>query len=266
MVFAQTASAADFIRRAFSVRGIASVLFSWVAVICSATWVGDANSSSTGITGRTLKSGAALGCGSCHSPNKTLVVSISGLSSLTVGTSSTYTVTVSGGAASTNIGVDIAASDAGSLSESATNLKVLSDEITHTTAIDPLNTTNASGTGSYSFTYTMPAGAPAGSIHTLYAAARVGLEWNNANQNATNTGTNNFSITAKQNQTITAFFNGLSAPPATTFGASGPLAISGGLGTGAVTYSSSNTSVCTVSNVTDTLSAVGVGSCTKHCS
>ena len=239
-------------RHSFSMQGLASLLFSLLAFVCSAIWVGEVQSFSSGITGRTLKSGAGLGCGSCHSPSQTLGVAISGLSSLTVGTSSTYTLTVTGGAASANIGLDVAASDVGALSEASTNLKLQSDEITHTNATNPLTITNGSGTGSYSFTYTMPAGAAAGSTHTLYAAARVSGEWNNAS---------NFSITAKQNQTITAFFNGLSVPPATTFGASGPLAITGGLGTGALTYSSSNTAVCSVSNVTDTLSAVGVGSC-----
>ena len=247
-----TSRAARSNRRSFSTQGLASLLFPLLAFACSAIWVGEAHGSSTGITGRTLKSGATLGCGSCHSTSQTLSVAITGLPSLTVGTSSTYTLTVSDGAAGTNIGLDVAASDVGALSEASTNLKLLNDEITHTNATNPLTITNGSGTGSYSFTYTMPAGAAAGSTHTLYAAARVGGKWNNAS---------NFSITAKQNQTITALFNGSSAPAATTFGASGALSISGALGSGAVTYSSSNTGVCSVSNVTDTLSAVGVGSC-----
>ena len=156
---------------------------------------------------------------------------------------------MSGGTASANIGVDIASSDVGALSESATNLKLLSDEVTHT---GTLNTTNVSGAGSYSFTFTMPAGATAGSSHTLYAAARVDQEWNDD--------TNNFIVTAKHNQTITALFNGSSVPAAITYGTAGTLSMINDMGTGAETYSSSNTSVCSISGTT--LTAVGVGSCT----
>ena len=215
-----------------------------------AAWVGEAQSFSSGITGQTLKNPGG-GCGSCHSPNQTLGVAIAGPTSLAIGTTGTYQVNITGGTAIRNIGVDIATSDSPStLSESAANLQLSGGEITHT---GTLTQTNASGAGSYTFFYTMPAAAAAGSIHTLYAAARVDTEWNND-------GTNHLVTAIRNNQpTLIALLDGNSAPGSRAVGTASALSTSGGGGTGAVTYVSSTTA-CSVSGTT--LTAANVGSCT----
>jgi hypothetical protein len=74
------------------------------------------------------------------------------------------------GLGSAKMGINAASSDSGTpLTEAADNLVISNGEIVHSTAGGPLNTTNGSGTASYTFTYTMPAGAAIGSVHTLYA-------------------------------------------------------------------------------------------------
>jgi len=87
------------------------------------------------------------------------------------------------------MGVAVASDDSGTpLSESAANLVVQccivgkSPEVIHSAAGGALNTTDVFGSASYQFTYTMPAGATAGSVHTLYAVARLGLSgsWKHA--------------------------------------------------------------------------------------
>jgi mono/diheme cytochrome c family protein len=204
-----------------------------------------AHSYSSGITGRTNKDGGA-GCGTCHSPDSTLVVSISGPTTLAAGETGNYQVNISGGAASTKAGVNIAAST-NNLSESSSFLQKPDDDLTHT--LTDLNT-NGSGVATFSFSYTMPASSAVGTTRTLYAAARVGTKWKHAS---------NFTITVpKLNQTIT--FGAQTSPRAfslSTFSISPLATASSGL---AVSYSSDTTSVCTVSGTTVT--PVAVGTCT----
>lgn len=213
-------------------------------------WSGNALSSSTGITGRTLKSGNNLGCGSCHSPNQTLGVAINGPSSLAAGAQGTFTVDISGGANTAKMGVDIAASS-GTLSETSSYLQVSGSEVTHNST--DLNT-NASGVGSFTFKYTVPAGAAVGSTYTLYAAARNSGEWNNAS---------NFVVTVpKLNQTIT--FSAQTSPrtysTGATFSISPVATASSNL---AITYTSDTPSVCTTPGTTSTtVTMQGAGTCT----
>ncbi|HEX4858802.1 MAG TPA: choice-of-anchor V domain-containing protein, partial [Usitatibacteraceae bacterium] len=204
---------------------------------------------SSGITGRTNKDGGT-GCGSCHSPNQTLVVSITGPSTLAAGTSATYTVNISGGTASTKMGVNIAASS-NNLSESSTYLQKPDDDLTHTST--DLNT-SGTGAGSFTFTFTMPSGLAVGSTRTLYAAARVNTEWNHAT---------NFVITVpKLNQTIT--FPAQTSPrtysTGATFSISPVATASSGL---AITYTSDTPAVCTTPGTTSTtVTMQGAGTCT----
>ena len=230
---------------------VPTLAFALLAMLVSLTWVNEAHSYSTGITGRTNRDGGA-GCGSCHSPNQTLGVSISGPSSLVIGATGTYTINISGGTSGFRIGIDIADSDA-TLSESSANLKISGNEVTHDANLSALNTANASGIGSYTFFYTMPGSTTAGTVHTIYGASRNDTKWNHAA---------NFSVTAlRLNQAaLTAYVNGSSAPGPISVGNSYPLTTTGGSGSGAVTYASLTGSTCTVASTTVT--TVGVGTCT----
>jgi hypothetical protein len=81
----------------------------------------------TGVSGLTRKSGGS-GCTGCHSGSSIDgVVTISGPTSLQVGQSGTYTLTISSG---TLIGCDIAASS-GTLAKVSSALQVMSGEVTH---------------------------------------------------------------------------------------------------------------------------------------
>ena len=204
---------------------------------------------STGITGRTNFSGGA-GCGSCHSPSQTLSVGFSGPTTLSILSGTTnYSINVFSAATFTNIGIDVAA-NGGTLGESVSNLYVSGGEITHQPT---LNTTNGSGNGGYTFNFTLPGGATAGQVYTLYGASRVGGAWNQAA---------NYSITVvRANQSaLTAYVNGSPAPGPIGVGNSNPLSTTGGSGSGAVTYASLTGTTCTVASTTVT--TVGVGTCT----
>ena len=218
--------------------------------------------SSLGYASRTNLDGGAgcsVGCHGFGDQNST--VTISGPTTLAAGQMGFYTVTnfKSGVPNATRMGVNIAASDVGSLSETASNLVVdgTTNQIVHTTASGTvsLNTTT-SGSASYAFRYTMPGGAGVGTNHTLYATSRLG-----SGPNAGSAGWNhapNFTVTTAG--VFTALLGGSATPAAFVFGQTGTLSTSGGETSGGVTYSSSNTSVCTISSTT--LTAVGVGSCT----
>ena len=224
-----------------------SATITMMALLLLATWAGEARSSSSGITGRTLKDGSSLGCGSCHSPDKTLGVSISGPTSLAAGAQGAYTINISGGTATRKMGTNIAASD-GTLSESSIYLQKPDDDLTHNSTNKD---TDASGNGTFSFNYTVPGGAAVGSTHTIYAAARVDTEWNNA--------TSLVITVPKLNQTITF---GAQASPRTysnggTFLISPLASASSGL---SIAYSTADTSICTVSGTTVTMQ--GAGTCT----
>ncbi len=215
-------------------------------------------SSALGLTGRTLKQTGA-GCGTCHTGTQTATVSITGPATLYPGQVGSYTVTNASGIATAGLrmGVNVASSD-GTLSVVAANLVVSggNGEISHTTAgaTVSLALTNAAGTASYGFNYEMPIGAANGSTHQIYATSRIKFDgaWNHATT---------FTVTSqKLNQAaLTALFNASAAPAPILFGASGPLSTSGGSGTGAVSYSSNNPSVCSIAGTI--LTAAGVGSC-----
>lgn len=133
------------------------------------------SSNPAALTGRTNRDGGT-GCASCHALDPGVNVMISGPTSLSAGASATYTVTAmkAGVGSGTNMGMAAAADDAGSLSESAANLVVVNGEVIHDSSGGALNQTDAGGSASYSFTFTMPAGAVAGTNHRLYAVARLG--------------------------------------------------------------------------------------------
>ncbi len=209
--------------------------------------------SSDGITGRTNLSGGA-GCGTCHSPSQTLGVSISGPTTLSITQVGSYSINISGGTASTRIGINVAAS-AGTLSESAANLQIVGGELTHYRDFMSIDTNyaNGAGAGSYSFSYQLPGTATAGQTYTLAGASRNSGEWNHAT---------NFTITVvRANQAaLTALIGGSGTPSASNVGLSGALSTSGGSGAGAVSFASLTTGVCTVS--TTTVSYIAPGTCT----
>ncbi len=221
--------------------------FAALAALLTAFSVGNADAYSSGITGRTNKDGGA-GCGSCHSPNATLGVSISGPANLAAGAQGSYTISITNGAASSKAGVNIAASS-DNLSESSIYLQKPDDDLTHNSTDDRI--TDASGATTFSFKFTMPGSVAVGGTRTLYAAARVGVEWNHAA---------NFVITVpKLDQTIT--FGAQTSPrtysPGATFSVSPLASATSGL---AITYTSDTTPVCTVSGTTVTMQ--GAGTCT----
>jgi Arc/MetJ family transcription regulator len=142
---------------------------------------------STGVTGRTNLSGGT-GCAGCHgaSADATINVSITGPSALFPGQRGTYNVAVARASAEgSKVGIDVAASDAGSLSVVPGEPTAPSgNEITHSAAVGALRTIS-SGSTSYSFYYTMPASAAVSSAHTLAVVSAVSfLGWRHAS-NAT---------------------------------------------------------------------------------
>lgn len=216
--------------------------------------------SSFGPTGYTNKSGGA-GCsaGGCHTPTKQGTATISGPTSLTIGSSTGISVSFTSLAEGSGVkmGLNVATSDPGTqLSESAANLYIDDfGELAHTQTGGALATSNASGAAGYSFTYTMPANAVVGSVHTIYAVARMGNSWNHAAE---------LQITAtappKADQApLTGLFNGSANPGAINVGDAGTLSTSGGSGTGTVSYVSNN-GACAISGTT--LTAATAGGCT----
>ncbi len=211
----------------------------------------DLQAYSGGITGRTKKSGSNLGCGSCHSPSQTLTVSISGPAELAAGATGNYTINISDGAASSKMGVDIAASSgagANALSEAVSYLQKDGDELTHN---DTDRDTDGNGAGTFAFKFTMPAGASVGTAYTIYAAARVSGKWDNAS---------NFSVQVpKFAQTIN--FGSQASPRTYSINATFPLSPTASASSGlAISYSTADTSICTISGTTVTMK--GAGPCT----
>ncbi|MBL8514786.1 MAG: hypothetical protein JNJ55_12420, partial [Betaproteobacteria bacterium] len=181
-----------------------------------------ANAYSDGITGRTLLSGGA-GCGTCHSPSQTLGVNFSvTATNLSITQVGNFTINISGGTASTRIGINVAAS-AGTLSESAANLQILGGELTHYRDFMTIDTnyTNGSGAGSYSFSYQLPGTATVGQTYTIAGAARNSGEWNNATNLVVTV------IRATQSA-LTARIGGSSLPAASNVGLTGSLDTIGG--------------------------------------
>lgn len=118
--------------------------------------------SSSGVTGATQKNGA--GC-TCHGGSQAAVtVAISGPSTLTVGQTADYSVTISGGPLARG-GTNIAAS-AGTLAAAASDLRLASGELTHSAPKAP-----SGGSVTFNFKYTAP--ATAGDV-TLYANGATG--------------------------------------------------------------------------------------------
>lgn len=218
--------------------------------------------SSLGLDNRTLLDGGAGCTVSCHGfGDQNSTVTISGPTTLSAGQMGFYTVTNTKATVpnGTRMGVNIAASDVGSLSEIASNLVIdaTTFQIVHTTASGTasLNTTSG-GSASYAFRYTMPGAAGVGTTHTLYATSRLG-----SGPNANSAGWNhapNFTVTTAA--AFAALLDGSATPPSKQAGLTGALTTSGGGGGGAVTWSSSNSSICSISGTT--LTTVAVGTCT----
>src|SRR3954471_10769200 len=123
-----------------------------------------------GLSGVTLRD-SGTGCAPCHATDTSMAVTITGPAALNASQFATYTVTALKTSAA-HMGVDIASSDTNALSLVAGQPTVLiganGNEITHSSAAGALPTA-AGGSASYQFTFTMPAGAPVGSDHTLYS-------------------------------------------------------------------------------------------------
>ena len=123
------------------------------------------------------------GCSTCHgaTADATMTVAVTGPTMLTAGSIGTYTITAtkSGVANGTKMGFDLRVSD-GTLSVVAGQSTALtSGEVTHSASVGALATTT-SNSASYSFKYTMPANAAAGSTHLLYSVSALGypIAWN----------------------------------------------------------------------------------------
>ena len=223
------------------------------------------SSNADALSGMTLRDIATItstnSCGGCHTTGfGAISVAIgTGPTSLTIGTSQTYTVSVSGATNGDRLVALIAASD------SPTPLAPVSSALTAGTTLAAsrqLAAASSSGTlavvaggaASYSFTYAMPAGAAPGSLHTLSATARTGQ---GSSGGGWNTATN-FTIKAIGNQTIT-----FGAAPTVNVGTTGTVSATGGASGNAVTFTSSTTSVCTVSGTNgSTVTGVTPGTCT----
>src|SRR6188768_1041677 len=153
-------------------------------IACAATLPPEAFAVSSGYAGMTNKTPGAS-CGSCHGAQGANVSSvvISGPASLAAGAAGVYTITANQVVASAGVkmGFDVAASDSPTpLTATGSNTILQSNEVTHTTPNGSLHVTS-SGSASYQFTFTMPAGAAAGSTHTVYGVAALAFTgWNHA--------------------------------------------------------------------------------------
>lgn len=134
-----------------------------------------AQASSTGIAGRTNGGG---GCATCHGAavDTGIAVAISGPATRTAGQLGTYTITAtkSGLINGLKMGFNVSASDGALSVVAGQSTSLVGSEITHNVGIGALATT-AGGTGSasYSFNYTVPAGAAGGSTHTIYSVSHL---------------------------------------------------------------------------------------------
>jgi hypothetical protein len=121
----------------------------------------------SGITGLTRKTGGS-GCAGCHSGSSIDgVVTISGPTTLKVGQTGTYTLTISSG---TLIGCDIAASS-GTLAKVSSFLQVLNGEVTHSQKL--------TGT-SVQFSWT-PSAAGTQTLYAVGARTSKSGGWGHAN-------------------------------------------------------------------------------------
>ena len=126
--------------------------------------------SSGGYTGASTS-----GCSGCHGsvadPNMTLA--LSGATSLAAGASATYTLTATkSGVSGQPMGLDVTTSDGAGLATIAgQSTQLIGQELTHAS---PPRTVSGT-TGTYQFTFTMPAGAAAGTAHTLRAASAIDI-------------------------------------------------------------------------------------------
>ena len=146
---------------------------------------------SGGVTGRTNLSGGT-GCASCHgaSADVNTTVAINGPATLYPGQRGTYSVTVTRASSSgVKVGIDVAASDASSLSLYPGEPTALtSSEVTHSSSAGTLHTISGT-TATYNLYYTMPGAAAFGSSHTLAAVSAVSFSgWNHAPNKTVTTG------------------------------------------------------------------------------
>lgn len=126
----------------------------------------------SGVSGFTMKTSTS-GCGTCHSThgsaNTSVLVQISGPSSLQPGGTGTYTAVITGGSG-TDAGVDIAASS-GTLDPVSSSLKIQNGELTQTSR-------QSYSAGKYTFTFTYTAPSAEGN-QTLYATGMSARQqWN----------------------------------------------------------------------------------------
>ncbi len=144
------------------------------AVLITAFLCGNAFAYGNGVAGRTLKPGSSPGC-TCHSgsANTSVVVTITGPSTLQAGQTGTYTFSVSrsSGTFSTG-GIDIAVSTGTLGLGGSSGIKLLSGEIVHSSKFSSATTK----------TFTVTAPTSAGTL-TIYATGAGGTNppaWNHA--------------------------------------------------------------------------------------
>ena len=140
-----------------------------VALVIAATApVTQANASSGGYTGASTS-----GCAGCHGAvaDANMTLALTGPASLAAGAAGTYTLTATkSGVSGQPMGLDVSTTDGSGLSVIVgQSTQVIGAELTHTS---PPRTVSGT-TGTYQFTFTMPAAAGAGSAHTLRAASAI---------------------------------------------------------------------------------------------
>jgi hypothetical protein len=147
-----------------------------------------------GVSGRTLKPGSTNGC-TCHSngQNTAVTPSVTGPTTLTAGTTGTYSFTVTRSSGSvTKAGIDIAVSSGTLGIGSSTGIKLSSGEVVHSSAFTTTTTK--------SFTLTAPSTPGTVTIYVTGAAGGSQPAWNNGTSfNVTitsTTGINQISETA----------------------------------------------------------------------
>ena len=137
-------------------------------------------------------------CGACHGSRGSITVTLSGPASLFPGQQGTYTVALTGGTNGEYVGTVISSTDSvatNPFSGSPPLVQASESPTSHNLAHNsPGSGTGSSilaqvagSTASYTFQYTMPAGAAVGSTRTLHAVMRTGIggtsnnHWNHAN-------------------------------------------------------------------------------------
>ncbi len=137
-------------------------------------------------------------CGSCHGTRGTITVTLSGPASLAAGQQGSYTVSIAGGTNGDYMGMVVSTTDSVATNPfsgtapltPASNLTIVHSSASSSPGPSTLTRVSAAGTASYSFNYTMPAGATVGSTRTLHAVVRTGItsglegRWNHANISA----------------------------------------------------------------------------------